>query len=514
MYFNDTLLIGKGNHHANLLPKMANRHGLIAGATGTGKTVTLKVLAESFSDAGVPVFLADVKGDLSGMIEPGTSNPKINERLTELEIEEFSFRSYPTVFWDIFGENGLPVRTTISEMGPLLLSRLLDLNETQTSILTVIFRIADDRQLLLLDYKDLKEMVQYVSSNTASLKDDYGNLPGSSLSAIFRKIIAFEEEGADLFFGEEALDIRDFMKIDVNSRGYINILDARKLYHSPKMYSTFLLWMISELFEELPEVGDLDKPKLVFFFDEAHLLFDNAPKVLLDKIEQVVRLIRSKGVGIYFISQNPDDIAEDVLGQLGNKVQHALRAFTPKDQKAIKAAAQSFRNDGNIDIVAQITSLKVGQALVSFLDENGSPGEVDVVTILPPSSKMGPADPSLISSNLSTEPLASKYKNPIDRESAYEVLKQRALKEEEDKVRRKQQEEWEKQRAKEEAAFQKEKEKWEREMYKKTTKPSKPKSVDNIIETSMKQMTRSISGTIGRQIGKELIRGIFGSLKR
>ncbi|MDO4794000.1 MAG: DUF853 family protein [Filifactor alocis] len=514
MYFNETLLVGRGSRDAALLPKMANRHGLIAGATGTGKTVTLKVLAESFSDAGVPVFLADVKGDLSGMIEGGSLNPKIDERLKELDIRDFSFHSYPTVFWDIFGSNGLPVRTTISEMGPLLLSRLLDLNETQTSILTVIFRIADDRQLLLLDYKDLKEMVQYVSSNSSSLKDEYGNLPGSSISAIFRKIIAFEEEGADLFFGEEALDIRDFMRTDANSRGNINILDARKLYHSPKMYSTFLLWMISELFEELPEAGDLDKPKLVFFFDEAHLLFNNAPKVLLDKIEQVVRLIRSKGVGIYFISQNPDDIAEDVLGQLGNKVQHALRSFTPKDQKAIKAAARSFRNDGNIDIVSQITSLKVGQALVSFLDADGAPGEVDIVTILPPSSKMGPADPSLIASNLSAEPLASKYRNPIDRESAYEVLRQRSLREEEDKIRRKQQEEWEKQRAKEEAAFQKEKEKWEREMYQKTTKTSRSKSSDTFLETSMKQMTRSISGTIGRQIGKELIRGIFGSLKR
>ena len=322
MYIEDKILVGKGNEKAYLLPKMANRHGLIAGATGTGKTISLKVLAESFSDAGVPVFLADVKGDLSSLIEKGDMNPKIQERLEQIGVENFKFSGYPTVFWDVLGENGLPIRTTISEMGPMLLSRLLDLNETQTSILMVVFRIADDMQMLLLDYKDLKEMLQYISKNTAEFKDDYGNLSATSLSAILRKMIAFEEEGANLFFGEEALDIRDLMRVDEDGRGNINILNAQKLYHKPKIYSTFLLWMISELFEELPEVGDMDKPKLVFFFDEAHLLFDSAPKVLLEKIEQVVRLIRSKGVGIYFVTQNPNDIPDDVLGQLGKKPVH------------------------------------------------------------------------------------------------------------------------------------------------------------------------------------------------
>lgn len=512
MYQDNKILLGKDIHPSYLLPSMANRHGLISGATGTGKTVTLKVLAESFSDAGIPVFLADVKGDLSGMIEEGHPNEKLSNRLLSLGIEEFPFRAYPTVFWDVLSEKGLPVRTTISEMGPILLSRLLDLNDTQTSILTVIFKIADDMQLLLLDYKDLKEMVQYVGNNSSNLKNSYGNLSSSSISAILRKLIAFEEEGADLFFGEEALNIHDFMRQDTSGRGFINILNSEKLYHKPRLYSTFLIWLISELFEELPEVGDMQKPKLVFFFDEAHLLFDNCPKVLLEKIEQVIRLIRSKGVGIYFISQNPNDIPEDVLGQLGNKIQHALRAFTPKEQKAIKAASQSFRNDGSIDVGSAITNLKVGEALVSCLNEDGSPQFVNIVTIVPPSSKMGPADPLKLSSHIAMEPLSTKYKQVIDRESAYEKLKQKIEQDIQEESRRLEREAWEKQKEKEEAALRKEKEQWEKKTYQKNNRSHKKN--DSILETGMKQMTRSISGTIGRQIGKELLRGLFGSLKR
>ena len=495
MYIEDKILVGKGNEKAYLLPKMANRHGLIAGATGTGKTISLKVLAESFSDAGVPVFLADVKGDLSSLIEKGDMNPKIQERLEQIGVENFKFSGYPTVFWDVLGENGLPIRTTISEMGPMLLSRLLDLNETQTSILMVVFRIADDMQMLLLDYKDLKEMLQYISKNTAEFKDDYGNLSATSLSAILRKMIAFEEEGANLFFGEEALDIRDLMRVDEDGRGNINILNAQKLYHKPKIYSTFLLWMISELFEELPEVGDMDKPKLVFFFDEAHLLFDSAPKVLLEKIEQVVRLIRSKGVGIYFVTQNPNDIPDDVLGQLGNKVQHALRAFTPKEQKAIKAVSNSFRTDGSINVEQEITNLKVGQALVSFLDEEGRPTVVDIATIIPPSSKMGTVDSHLIENTIKTDKLYKKYSQIIDRQSAYEILKEK-IKTDEENLRK---EEIQKQQIKENA---------------KSQKTQSKKSGDTILEAGMKQITRSMTSSFGRQIGKELFRGLFGSLTK
>lgn len=512
MYQENAILLGKGRKPCFLLPSMANRHGLIAGATGTGKTITLKVMAESFSDAGIPVFLADVKGELSGMIEPGVESEKILNRISSLELSNFSFQSYPVVFWDVLSEKGLPVRTTVSEMGPLLLARLLDLNDTQSSILSIIFKIADDMQLLLLDYKDLKEIVQYVANNASELKHTYGNISSSSISAILRKLIAFEEEGADLFFGEEALNIRDLIRNDSTGRGMINILNAEKLYHKPKLYSTFLIWLISELFEELPEVGDPEKPELVFFFDEAHLLFDNCPKILLEKIEQVIRLIRSKGVGIYFISQNPNDIPEDILGQLGNKVQHALRAFTPKEQKAIKAASQSFRNDGSTDVQSAITNLKVGEALVSCLNEDGSPQIVDIVSIAPPSSKMGPADPNRLRAHLDSEPLSNKYSNIIDRESAYEKLKQKIVQEKVEEANRLEREAWEKQKAKEETQLQKEKEKWEKQMYQQKTRRSKKN--DSILETGMKQMTKSISGSIGRQIGKELFRGLFGSLKR
>lgn len=487
MYIDKKILVGKGSQDSYLLLNMANRHGLIAGATGTGKSISLKVLAESFSEAGVPVFLADVKGDLSSLMEKGQMNEKLDKRIKDLSLENFKFKSYPVRFWDILGDNGLPIRTTISQMGPILLARLLDLNETQSSILSIVFKIADDMQMLLLDYKDLKEMVQYISKNKSDFKDRYGNLSTASLSAILRKIIAFEEEGANTFFGEEALDVRDLIKKDGFDRGYINIVNAQKLYQKPKIYSSFLLFLLSELFEELEEVGDMDKPKLVFFFDEAHLLFDNSSKVLLEKIEQVVRLIRSKGVGIYFVTQNPNDIPDNVLGQLGNKIQHALRAFTPKEQKAIKAISQSFRADDKTDIAKEISNLKVGQALVSFLDEEGRPCVADIATIVPPSSKIGTSSFELIRENVSKDILFDKYSKVIDTESAYEILRQKV--QDEDRH------------------IQNHKEK-------NNSSRQGSKKKDSILETGMKQITRSMTSSFGRQIGKELFRGLFGSLTK
>lgn len=512
------LLVAKGNRENILIPRMANRHGLIAGATGTGKTITLKVLAESFSDLGVPVFMADVKGDLTGMLVPGEENEGLKNRLTKLGIESFAYQSYPCAFWDVLAERGIPVRTTISEIGPLLLSRMLDLNETQESILSIIFRYADDHQLLLLDFKDLKELVSYIGDHAAELKSDYGNLPTTSISTIQRRLLAFETDGlANIFFGEEALDIRDFMKVDNEGRGVINILRSEKLYQQPKLYATFLLWLVSELFEEMPEVGDLDQPKLVFFFDEAHLLFNNAPKALLEKIEQVVRLIRSKGVGIYFISQSPEDIPDVILGQLGNRIQHALRAYTPRDQKAIRTAAQSFRSDGQVDVEATITQLKVGQALVSFLDEEGRPSVVDVASILPPMSQMGPAEESLVVNDYERSPLFDRYRDIIDRESAFEILQARVDQEKADKeaetqaaLEAKEAEKRAKEEAKEAEKLAKEAERAAK-VAEREAKKAEENSIGNQI---LKSVTRSASTAIGRQITNTIIRGIFGSLSR
>src|SRR5499426_1360210 len=384
------LPIAKGKEDHLLLPRMANRHGLIAGATGTGKTVTLRVIAEHLSSIGVPVFMADVKGDLSGIAHPGQENPKIAERVSKLGVKNFQYAGYSTVFWDLYGQQGHPVRTTISDMGPLLMSRLLKLNETQSGVLTLVFKIADDNGLLLLDLKDLRAMLQHVGDNAAQFKTQYGNVSTASVGAIQRALLALEEQGADSFFGEPALDLDDMMQADTEGRGVINILTADKLINAPKLYATFLLWMLAELFERLPEVGDPEKPKLVFFFDEAHLLFDDAPKALLQKIEQVVRLIRSKGVGVYFVTQNPLDVPETVLGQLGNRVQHALRAFTPRDQKAVQTAATTLRANPELDTAKVITELGVGEALVSFLDEKGRPTVVERAWILPPASRIGP----------------------------------------------------------------------------------------------------------------------------
>lgn len=424
MYFDRKIWVGTDENHqpAFLLPQMANRHGLIAGATGTGKTVTLKVMAEGFSDMGVPVFVGDIKGDLSGMVKPGEQTAKVTERLMQTGVSSFRHDSYPTLFWDVYGEQGHPVRATVSEMGPMLLARMLNLNETQTGVLHILFRVADDEGMLLLDIKDVKAMLAYVGENASRYTLHYGNVSKASIGAIQRAIALLEDQGGDRFFGEPSLKISDWMQLDEEGRGYINILTCDKLFLNPLMYSTFLLWMLSELYEALPEAGDLDQPRMVFFFDEAHLLFDDCSKQLMDKIEQVIRLIRSKGVGVYFITQNPADVPMSVLGQLGNRVQHALRAYTPLDQKAVKAAAQTFRTNPAFDTEEAITQLKTGEALVSFLDENGAPGMVQRATILPPQSYLGAISPELRKTFMETSPFYGVYDQVVDRESAYEYL--------------------------------------------------------------------------------------------
>ena len=418
----DPILIAKGEIDLFLLPRMANRHGLVAGATGTGKTISLQVLAEGLSRTGVSVFMADVKGDLSGMSQPGQPNPKISGRVELLKLQNFTFQGFPVIYWDVFGEQGHPIRATISEMGPLLLARLFDLNDTQSAVLSLVFKIADDNGMLLLDLKDLQAMLQYVGNNAAQFQTTYGNISSASIGAVQRSLMTLEQQGGDKFFGEPALNLDDMLRIDPQGRGYINILAADKLMLTPKTYATFLLWLLSELFERLPEVGDPEKPKLVFFFDEAHLLFTDAPKALLEKIEQVVRLIRSKGVGVFFISQNPLDIPEMVLGQLSNRVQHALRAFTPLDQKAVKSAAQTFRTNPKLDVATAITQLAVGEALISTLDEQGMPGIVQRAFVLPPTSQVGPVAPDLRHQIIHGSPVFGRYETSIDRESAYERL--------------------------------------------------------------------------------------------
>jgi len=471
------ILVAKSTDEIYLYPKMANRHGLIAGATGTGKTVTLRVLAEQFSNLGVPVFMADVKGDLSGIAKPGGDNPKIAERVRDLKLEGFSYDAYPVAFWDVFAERGHPVRTTVSEMGPLLLSRILNLNETQAGVLNIVFKIADDSGLLLLDFKDLRAMAQYVGDNASQFKVQYGNISSASVGAIQRNLLVIGEQGGDKFFGEPALDINDLMQADAKGRGMINILVADRLMQSPRVYATFLLWLLSELFEQLPEVGDPPKPKLVFFFDEAHLLFEDIPKALQDKIEQVVRLIRSKGVGVYFITQNPLDIPESVLGQLGNRVQHALRAYTPRDQKAVKAAAETFRANPRLDTTRAILELGVGEALVSMQDEKGVPAMVERAWIVPPRSSLTPLQPGEIAGIVRGSVLYGAYEKTVDRESAYEKLSAKA----------------EKAAAEAPAA------------------PAKkdPKSGTEVLVGAL---AKSAAHAIGSQIGRQIMRGVLGSL--
>jgi len=420
------IVVAKNTSDFALLPALANRHGLIAGATGTGKTVTLQRLAEGFSQMGVPVFLADVKGDLSGLCQPGSAQPKIADRLKQLGISEFSYAACPAVFWDVFGEQGHPVRATISELGPLLLARLLNLNETQAGVLSLVFKVADDQGMLLLDLKDLRAMVQYIGDHADEFKTGYGNVSTASIGAIQRGLLNLEQQGADRFFGEPALNLEDLMQTDAQGRGVINILSADKLLANPKAYATLLLWVLSELFEQLPEVGDQPKPKLVFFFDEAHLLFQDCPPALEEKIEQVVRLVRSKGVGVYFVTQNPIDIPEKILGQLGNRVQHALRAFTPSDQKAVQSAAQTFRPNPALKVEQVITELAVGEALISFLDEKGIPGIVERAWIIPPVSQIGPVTLDQRKAIIQGSLLYGHYEKGVDRESAFEMLKAKA----------------------------------------------------------------------------------------
>ncbi|HEX8417881.1 MAG TPA: helicase HerA-like domain-containing protein, partial [Methylobacterium sp.] len=419
------ILVGKSGAKPEFLTlKLANRHGLVAGATGTGKTVTLQVMAEGFSNAGVPVFAADIKGDLSGLAAAGESKPVFVKRAEELGLTYEPDR-FPTVFWDLFGTQGHPIRATVIEMGPLLLARLLELNDTQEGVLNIAFRVADDNQWPVIDLKDLRALLLFLTENLKEVSGKYGNVSAASVGAIQRQLLMLENQDADQFFGEPALDLADFMRVDREGRGVVNILAADKLMQRPRLYASFLLWMLSELFEQLPEVGDLDKPKLVFFFDEAHLLFNDAPKALLDAVEQVVRLIRSKGVGVYFVTQNPLDVPETVLGQLGNRVQHALRAFTPRDQRAVKAAAETFRQNPGFDVAQVITELAVGEALVSFLEAKGTPSVVERALIAPPAGRVGPLTEGERNALIAASPLRGKYDTPVDNESAYEMLAKR-----------------------------------------------------------------------------------------
>jgi uncharacterized protein len=421
-----SLLLAKNDQlELSMLSSLVNRHGCITGATGTGKTVTLQRIAQSLSEIGVPVFMADVKGDLSGIAKAGALSEKMGKRLEALQVAPPQWAGCPVTFWDVFGQQGHPVRATVSDLGPLLLARMLNLNDTQEGVLQLVFRIADDNGLLLLDTKDLRAMLQHVGDNAADYKTSYGNISAASIGAIQRGLIAIEEQGGDQFFGEPMLNIDDLLQTDASGKGVVNILCADKLMNAPRLYAVFLLWMLSELFENLPEVGDVDQPKLVFFFDEAHLLFAEAPKALLQKIEQVVRLIRSKGVGVFFITQNPLDIPDTVLGQLGNRVQHALRAYTPRDQKAVKAAAETFRPNPALDVAQVITELGVGEALVSFLDEKGTPQVVQRAFILPPASQLGPIDASERKAAMDGSVVAGVYEKTVDRESAYEKLNSR-----------------------------------------------------------------------------------------
>jgi DNA helicase HerA-like ATPase len=505
------LLIAKNQHkELSLLPGLANRHGCITGATGTGKTVTLQAIAQALSEIGVPVFMADVKGDLSGLARPGAAGGRIKERLDLLKLDEPKWSACPVTFWDVFGEKGHPVRATVSDLGPLLLARMLNLNDIQQGVLQLVFKIADDHGLLLLDLKDLRAMLQHVGENAAGFQTEYGNISAASIGAIQRGLIAIGEQGGDRFFGEPMLNIEDLMQTDGNGKGIVNILAAEKLLNSPRLYAIFLLWMLSELFEHLPEVGDLDKPKLVFFFDEAHLLFDEAPKVLLQKIEQVVRLIRSKGVGVYFVTQNPLDIPDTVLGQLGNRVQHALRAYTPRDQKAVQAAAETFRPNPQLDTAQAITELEVGEALVSFLNEKGQPAVVERGFIVPPASQIGPISDVERSEIIANSIVAGAYEKVVDRESAYEKIKGRV----EAGMPRKE----EAQASKSGASTQSQPQ---------SSEPSFGDSVRDAMgglfggsgggvgrrkDTVVEAMVKSAARTIGSQVGREIIRGVLGSI--
>ena len=508
----DSIFVGTDadDNHQHLLFKLANRHGLIAGATGTGKTVTLQILTEGFSKAGIPVFAADVKGDLSGLSQAGSKTHKLHDKLVaraekigligndyqSMLGEGYDYEAMPTIFWDLYGKQGHPIRTTISEIGPTLLSRLMELTETQEGILTIAFEVADDKEMLLLDMKDLHALLNYISDNKEQIGREYGNVTTQSVAAIRRNLLKLERAGAEQFFGEPALKLEDMMRVNEEGRGQVSILAANELINSPMLYSTFLLWLLSELFEELPEVGNPDKPKMVFFFDEAHLLFDDAPKALVNKIEQVARLIRSKGVGIYFVTQNPMDIPDSVLGQLGNRIQHALRAYTPKEQKAIRAAASSFRENPSFDTEEAITDLGVGEALVSMLDIKGVPGVVGRTLIRPPASRLGPATPEERSAIVQASPFSGVYDTVIDRESAYEILEKRT------EVKEKEDAKAEKEKAKKKVKAAK----------KKTARKSgrRKKTAGDHLMYEAKLVARQIA----RQHGRKILRGLLGSMTR
>ena len=493
------ILIGKGETPQHILGAYANRHGLVAGATGTGKTVTLQVLAEGFSEIGVPVFAADIKGDLAGIAMPGEAKPKLAERARHVGLEHYAPAACPTVFWDVFGQSGHPVRATVSDMGPLLLARLLDLSEVQAAVLNLVFKYADDQGLLLLDLKDLRATLAHVADNAQSLGADYGRVSGASIGAIQRALLQLEQDGAEAFFGEPALDLNDFLRTDLTGRGIVNVLAADQLFHKPRLYATFLLWLLSELFEDLPEQGDADKPRLVFFFDEAHLLFKDAPKALVDKVEQVVRLIRSKGVGVYFVTQNPLDLPDAVLGQLGNRVQHALRAFTPRDQKAVRAAAETFRSNPGLDVAEAITQLGVGEALVSTLQEQGIPGVVERTLIRPPRSRIGAITREERQAVMARSPVAGRYESAADRESAYEKLQARATAPT--------------------AQAGADRGWWDREPPPETARRAPrtgagTRRSDTVVEAAVKSATRSMASSLGREIGRQILRGLLGGRSR
>lgn len=484
----EKILIAKGKSENYILLDKINRHGLISGATGTGKTVSLKVLTEGLSDAGVPTILADVKGDLSNISKAGEMNENIKKRLDEIGISDFDFKNYPVNLWDIYGEKGIPLRVTVSEMGPLMLSNILDLNDTQSGVLNIIFKVADSEGLLLIDLKDLKQVINYVSENRDEISKKYGNVASQSLSAISRKLLFVEDSGGDLFFGEPAIDINDLLKTDSNGKGFVNILNANRLINNPLLYSMLLLYLLSEIYENFPEVGDLDRPKLVFFFDEAHLLFKNTPNILKEKIIQVVRLIRSKGVGVFFISQNPLDIPEEVSSQLSNRIVHQLRAYSPKELKSIKAVADTFRQDESLDIKEEIINLRTGEAIVSFADESGAPTLADKAIILPPHSSFETLSDLEYKNLMEASSLYSKYKNSVDRESAYEVLSARIEREK----------------------IAKEKEK---ELLKREKELAKEKKSSRNQKSYIDKGIDSMLGTITRSIGREIARGILGSIK-
>ena len=519
-----TISFGYGSKPAQLLSNKLNRHGVIAGATGTGKTVTLKVLAEQLSEAGVPVLLSDIKGDLASLAEKGEVTEKIAERLKKVHVEDFEPSSYPVAFWDIFGENGINIRTTISEMGPILLSQLLGLNETQEGILNIAFKVADEQGLLLIDIKDLRAMLNYVGAHASELRNLYGNIAQQSIGTILRSLLVLEQQGGNQFFGEPAFEIGDLFKTDASGRGTINVLSSEKLFQTPKLYATFLLWFLSELYENLPEVGDLDKPKLVFFFDEAHVLFNQSNPAVQAKIELIVRLIRSKGISIFFVTQNPTDIPNAVASQLGNRIQHGLRAFTPAEQKNVKSVAETFRQEEGKDLVSVITNLKVGDAVVSTLQEDGSPSFAEVVSIYPPKSKLDAVDAFVRQQLVNQSPFYDKYAEMFDRESAHEqllALEQQFQQEQEEALAQREAEKQERKEAeKQEALAQKEAEKQakleekERERQERELERQARQAATKKGDSAMDRFTKNIMSSVGREVGRVITRGVMGLFKK